>query len=550
MSENQPHVPRRAVEVHGSSISEIEAELFEKVQTEDTLVLRRAIWSTLPEEDDDLIDRGRRFADEDDEPPPPSRRAIIEDEPQTPEPEPAAEEPAPKPKHRVKADKHPKLPEPPQAEPKRRKSKVWLLILVGLIVVGLVAWGITWALQLGPSPAPTATPTASPSTSQEYQEPVLSVEDVTALGMGTWSPLSVEPPATSMLCIGPIFEEAPLPERLVAREMANGSTETAQNTIVNMVATYPDETEASRVYQLQLTALGNCPDPATKTPAGQILNTYQVDRLVDEAIVESVLVRNVEADVYHTILLGRTGRVVIAVDLSSSDAEIPPTKLADAVKNLFTRLCKNGQGSCPTGMEATKTVPPVASEPAGWLEPADLPRITAGQGTWSITKIDASASDLTGFVGSQCEVQGFTDTKDVNSAIWRQLILGADVYAPRAFGVDEIIYTMDTKASATKLANRFIKEITECADSVPTAKVTEGDPVEGSGDFGMQYSGQTFVVEQGKVSETIATYRVAVVAVDNKVIYLLGSKGTDTFSFTDKQWLSMAERAGQRATQG
>ncbi len=123
---------------------------------------------------------------------------------------------------------------------------------------------------------------------------------------------------------------------------------------------------------------------------------------------------------------------------------------------------------------------------------ADLPRITPGAGRWGATEPKTTLD----VVGSLCEAINLKTVAGTQSVGQRTLLLADDSNAPQGFGVDQVVYTFADAKGVSTLANKLDKNLTGCADRAPTASVTEGPTVKGTGADGAKISGSTYLVTQ------------------------------------------------------
>jgi hypothetical protein len=322
--------------------------------------------------------------------------------------------------------------------------------------------------------------------------------------------------------------------RKVSRKLS--ATDSTAAGIVQIVSTYADADAATTAYNLRLTQLGTCKDGTA-----WISGANAVTGLADAADAIRLVVHDAQ-DLFHTVLLSRTGRAVSLVDITTTDAAVPANDLAQAIAKVLSRQCGTDLGTCPGSITSAPAQPP-AGEPVGWLTEGDLPRITAGAGRWGA--IDPATVVQT--AGSQCEAMNLETVPGTTAVGQRTLLLGDDTTAPNGFGVDMVTYTFDKADAATTLAGKLTKNIGKCPGRAPTATVADGPAVKGTGKNDAKIAGSTFLVTQ-KTEIATVVYRVAVLTEDTRVVYLLANP-TTSFDFTDAQWKAIALRAGQRASQ-
>jgi hypothetical protein len=416
------------------------------------------------------------------------------------------------------------------ATPAGRRNSRAFVVIAAVLVVALVVAGAVWLLTLR-STAPGGAVT-TPTTSA--LDPFVTAEDLGSLGGVSWVAATGTSDDVRPICVPATAAGLPEAQRSSARRTGAGNGGT--DSVVQVIDTYADEAAASQAYTARLLQAGTCKE----TPVW-LTGANTVTGLADSAGAVRLVVQE-EADQFHTVLLSRTGRSVSITDVTTTQGAVNALDLANVVAKALSRQCGGDLGTCPSSV-AVEASPPPTADPAGWLVESDLPRVTAGSGRWGaldpFTTLDVS--------GSQCEGLTLATVSGTQSTGQRTLLLADDPNAPKGFGVDMVTYTFSAADAATTLANKLTKNIDTCHDRAPTATVKEGPAVKGTGELDAKVSGSTFLVTQ-KTATSTAVYRVAVVTVGSKVVYLLGGPSS-TFDFTDAQWKAIALRAGQRASQ-
>ena len=115
------------------------------------------------------------------------------------------------------------------------------------------------------------------------------------------------------------------------------------------------------------------------------------------------------------------------------------------------------------------------------------------------------------------------------------------------FGLNEVVLTMKDSKAAGKLVDRIKSKLSSCKTVKLTASVTKPKKVTGIGAQKTKVTGWTTVVSQ-KSTQGTAKYRVGIVAAGSKVTYTFLNPRGD-YDFSNRQWNTVAVRAGQRATQ-
>lgn len=406
---------------------------------------------------------------------------------------------------------------PPKAAPRKSGgARVAIIVLAVVLGVALIAGGVAWGLGLIPtgSKVPTA-PAAS--------DPLITTADVTPLSATGWQESTI---AATPVCVG---EAMPKAERASSRKLFDPANDSA----LQALNVYADDAAATQAYDAAAVLAGTCADGT-----GLVVAASDISGLADAAQAVQIKVQAAKPE-NHLLLIARTGRNVNVFDFVTTDG-VPVTTAAQIATSSLNRQCGAG-GTCPTSVSVAASLP-AAGTPAGWLVPADLPRITPGAGKWNATDWPTITTP-----GSQCEGTDLTKVPNTTAAAQRTLILTGDPKAPTSFGIDQVSYTFaDTKPAST-LATALIKSIGGCSTQLPTATVVDGPDVRGTGAGGAVVSGRTWEITH-KTNTSTFIYRVAVVTSGTRVTYLVATP-SKTFDFTDADWTAIALRAGQRSTQ-
>lgn len=416
----------------------------------------------------------------------------------------------------------------------RRSPRRALWLIVGVLVIALVVAAVVWALGQGtPNNAAGVQPTVAPGSPSASLDPLVTPEDAAALG-GTWTLATAAPAATVPICLE---ADGASPDRVTQRELT-GSNSTGPTSLLHAVESYADATAAETAYTAWLTQLSGC--VGVEANVG---TSWTVFGLADTATATEVVVQAADGDRYHTVLISRTGRTVSLADLTSSQTGAL-TDLLPVVAASLTRICGGGDGTCPSSPSPTETLP-LPTEPAGWLVEADLPRITPGSGRWAATP---PTTALTVF-GTQCETVDLKDVPGASGSSQRTLVLADDPVAPQGFGVDQVVYTFPSRQTARDFYRDLNTSLSGCAERMSTATVAAGPKVSGDGAGAISYTGVSYEITQKTNATDSVPFRVAVLRVDTKVVYLVANPSAD-FDFATAQWRAVMARAGLRATQG
>ncbi len=350
---------------------------------------------------------------------------------------------------------------------------------------------------------------------------LLTPTDVSPIASGTWQISTV---TGSPLCLG---QGIPAAQRSDTRKLFTESN----SSVLQTVGTYADDAGATAAYQAASVLAGTCPDDTAL-----VQNASEIKGLGDSAQAVQVQVQGTKVE-NHLLVLARTGRTLNTFDILTADV-LPVTTAAQVAATSLSRQCSGG--TCPAAISVAATLP-AAGNPAGWLEPADLPRLTPGTGKWTSHDWPVNTP------GSQCEGTDLTKISGTTSSGQRTLILTNDPKAPASFGVDQADFTFADAKPANALSSSVNKSISSCSKRLPTASVESGPAVKGTGQGGAAIDGQTWKVTH-KTNTSTVIFRVAVVTVGNRVTYLLANP-SKTFDFSDAQWGAAALRAAQRASQ-
>ena len=417
-----------------------------------------------------------------------------------------------------------------EAPAKARSAKPALIVISAVAAVAVLVAATVWLLtvkSVAPSGGPTTGATAV------ALDPLLTTADLAGFGGVTWAE-----PAANSDGVRPICLPAPadgLPEAQRSDLRRTPATSSPTDAAVQVVDTYADVAAATQAYAARLIQLGTCPDAVAL-----ITSANTITGLADSAEVVRLTVQD-QTDQFHSVLVSRTGRSVNMVDVGTSTA-VTASDLANVAARALSRQCGGELGTCP-GIISVATSPPPPANPRGWLVSADLPRITAGAGRWGATEPKTTLD----VVGSQCEALNLKTITGTQSSAQRTLLLADDASAPAGFGVDQVVYTFADTAGADTLAKKLDTNLTGCPDRAPTASVKDGTAVKGTGAAGVKISGSTYLVTQKTETNTVV-FRVAVLTVDKRMVYLLANPST-SFDFSDAEWARLAVRSGQRTSQ-
>ncbi len=413
---------------------------------------------------------------------------------------------------------------------KGRSSRPALIVIAAVAAVVVVIAGVVWALTLR-STASSGGPSASGTA--EAQDPFVTAADLGALGGATWVDPAAGPSDLRPLCLPATADGLPEAQRSPSKKITASSSQT--DAVVQVIDTYADDATATQAYAARLVQAGTCADTVAL-----ITGANTISGLADSAEVVRLTVQE-QANQFHSLLISRTGRSVSLIDVTTA-AEVSASDVANVAAAALSRGCGGQLGTCP-GSISVATSPPPAGNPFGWLVPADLPRITAGAGRWGATDPKTTLD----VVGSLCEAINLKSVAGTQAVGQRTLLLADDSNAPQGFGVDQVVYTFADAGDVSSLAKKLDNNLTGCPDRAPTASIKEGPAVKGTGANETKISGSTYLVTQKTGTNTVV-FRVAVLNVDTRLVYLLANPST-SFDFSNSDWVKVALRAGQRASQ-
>lgn len=437
----------------------------------------------------------------------------------------------PAPDAEVKASE-PDVPPPPPASPRVapwRRPPIQIgaaaLVVVIALVVGLLVW-------TNRGKASTANNTASTAALVDH---LVSAGQLDSLGLGSWSEQKTEATVTQDSSAPLCFVAAPdlpTPEAQVQRKL----TATGASTL-HRISSYASAADATQVYGLRLTQLGAC----SNIPA-YLVSGAKVTSLGDDSVAVTAVIQDQTAQ-YHTVVLVRTGSMVITYDVAQAGAQVPYEKVLPLAGATVTALCKDANGSCSSSPTATTGVPPTTSIP-GWLAVSDLPRVTVGMGRWNAPAPKTTVTSA----GSACENVTFATVAGPNQRRQRTYLLTEDTKAPKNFGLDEVVLDFDTADAATAFATQLKTSIAECPTRTATAKLGNQGDVTATGANGEAITGFWRSLTQSTNPTTAYSFRLGVAVVGTRVVYLLANP-SGTFDYSDADWNTIVARAGQRATQ-
>jgi hypothetical protein len=410
----------------------------------------------------------------------------------------------------------------------RRPIQIGAAALV--LVIAIVASFLVWANRDRPSAA------ASSQTAAALVERLVAPSQLTGVGPGQWTEQKTESTVT---------QDSPAPLCFVASPDLPTPTAQAQRklsttgaSLLHRITSYGTSAEAGQVYAQRLTQLGQCSNiPVFLT------NGATITSLGDDAVGVTAVIQDQTAQ-YHTVILVRTGSMILTYDVAQAGAAVSYESILAVAATTVTAVCSSAGGGCVASPAAKLGMPPTSAAP-GWLTVSDLPRITSGMGRWNATSPKTTVTSA----GSACENLTFATVAGPNQRRQRTYLLTEDTKVPKDFGLDEVLLDFDTPDAAAAFAAQLKTSITACPSRTATAKLGNTADITATGATGQAVTGFWRTLTQSTNVTTTFAFRVGVATVGTRVIYLLATP-SGTFDFTDADWAGVTARAGQRATQG
>jgi hypothetical protein len=410
----------------------------------------------------------------------------------------------------------------------RRPIQIGAAALV--LVIAIVASFLVWVNRDKPSAA------ASSQTAAALVERLVAPSQLSGVGPGQWTEQKTESTVT---------QDSPAPLCFVASPDLPTPTAQAQRklsatgaSLLHRITSYGTSAEASQVYAQRLTQLGQC----SNIPV-YLNNGATITSLGDDAVGVTAVIQDQTAQ-YHTVILVRTGSMVLTYDVAQAGAAVTYESILAVAATTVTAVCASAGGGCSASPAAKVGMPPNSAVP-GWLTVSDLPRITSGMGRWNATSPKTTVTSA----GSACENLTFATVAGPNQRRQRTYLLTEDTKVPKDFGLDEILLDFDTPDAAAAFAAQLKTSITACPSRTATAKLGNTADITATGATGQAVTGFWLTLTQSTNVTTTFEFRVGVATVGTRVIYLLATPSA-TFDFTDADWAGVTARAGQRATQG
>lgn len=412
-------------------------------------------------------------------------------------------------------------------EGRRRRWPWWVWLLIALVTIGLVIGGFFLGSSLSERQANAAGP---------VDAAMLATPDEARQIGGSWSDAGTDNPvrqtSPTATCL-PAVSSLAKPDQSGLRRM----TSAAGLDLMHAVHVFASEDRAKQGFDSLQTALGTC----STGPIVHLDGAWSLWGLSNQAILVQATEQE-QKPLTHSVVLLRVGRAVNVLDLAVSGEAPQPTTLLALLRPIVAKQCAPLGGSCATESTPSQLILP-ASDQAGFLVPADLPRITPGVGRWSSTAVTQTISTA----GSGCELMKMSEVPGATRAFQRTFALSGDPKASPRFGIDEVLLQFGSADDATKAGQLLTQNIARCGDQTQSGTIVSRDPISSQLGNGTPISGTSFLVQQKGGSASVP-FEVAVLMVDRQVVYLLLTP-TDDYTMAKADWLALVTRAGERGLQ-
>ena len=330
-------------------------------------------------------------------------------------------------------------------------------------------------------------------------------------------------------------EGRPTPQQEIVRVLAGSGGKSGPKALHNATA-YGSPAEASQAYVVASKTVGSCAVAGFYIESGR-----SISKVGNQALGVVVMEVDGKQKQAHSVVVNRTGRVLNVIDAVQPTRAIAIDAVAKALEQVNRVQCGAAGGPCDGRAAVTNGPPPIGGDEPGFLTVGDLPPAGPKVELWVATQVELPKDD---FQGSQCEGVNWA-TEKAKSRASRVYLLPES--GKNFFGLNEVVLTMKDTKAAGKLLDRIKSKLSSCKTVKLTASVTKPRKVTGVGAQKTKVTGWTTVVSQ-KSTQGTAKYRVGIVAAGPKVTYTFLNPRGD-YDFSNRQWNTVAVRAGERATQ-
>jgi hypothetical protein len=345
-----------------------------------------------------------------------------------------------------------------------------------------------------------------------------------------------KPDGPTAACFGSEPPEGrPTPQQEIVRVLEGGGGKAAPKALHNATA-YSSPGEASQAYAVASRTVGSCAVAGFYIESGR-----SVSSVGDQALGVVVMEVDGKKKQAHSVVVNQTGRAVNVIDALQPTRAIAIEAVARALEQVNKVQCGTAGGQCDGRAAVKKGPPPIGGDEPGFLAVGDLPPAGPKVELWVATQVELPKDE---FLGSQCEGVNWV-TEKAKARTSRVYLLPES--GKNFFGLNEIVLTTKDAKAASKLVGRVKSSLAGCKSRKLTASVTKPEKVTSIGAGKTKVTGWTTVVSQ-KSTQGTAKYRVGIVSAGSKVAYtFLNPRGE--YDFTNRQWNTVALRAGERATQ-
>jgi len=347
---------------------------------------------------------------------------------------------------------------------------------------------------------------------------------------------AAKPDGPTAACFGGEPPEGrPTPQQEIVRVLAGSGGKSGAKALHNATA-YGSPAEASQAYVVASKTVGSCAVAGFYIESGR-----SISKVGNQALGVVVMEVDGKQKQAHSVVVNRTGRVLNVIDAVQPTRAIAIDAVAKALEQVNRVQCGAAGGPCDGRAAVTNGPPPIGGDEPGFLTVGDLPPAGPKVELWVATQVELPKDD---FQGSQCEGVNWA-TEKAKSRASRVYLLPES--GKNFFGLNEVVLTMKDTKAAGKLLDRIKSKLSSCKTVKLTASVTKPRKVTGVGAQKTKVTGWTTVVSQ-KSTQGTAKYRVGIVAAGPKVTYTFLNPRGD-YDFSNRQWNTVAVRAGERATQ-
>jgi hypothetical protein len=362
------------------------------------------------------------------------------------------------------------------------------------------------------------------------QKVLLTPPAVKPLSTGTWIVSGTADGSSStdhsFVCQPQRFAD-PAGVRTWVRTFRNPTTKA---TAVQYVEVSNDAAGAGKAYATIAGWLGQC-----STPQLRLVASYTTKGLGSRGLI-AVFGQPAgdENKRYRTISVTTVGPATMVLEHDTTGDTTPkPGPILAAANAGLQRICTQLGTPCSKTPTATSSLLPSPDTPAGFMSPIDLPVLDSVRKPWvSVT--------TTTHTGTGCEKM---DLKKAKASAYRsQTYVVPDADVPDEFGLDTTV----ARFASTGAAKTFVETIRKNVNSCPST--TSNATVRRTGSFDLDtMSGQTWRVSYETGDDKIFTYRIGIVVVGKRSVYVLYPV-LRHLDISNSAFVEILTRAGERST--